>query len=75
MLLPPGRTWRNVGANIFSLVDGKKILFENDMSLFQQLRQGNPPITVVREAVAISMTADEIHEDVHEFMSKLVSMV
>ncbi len=42
LTLPPGRTWRNVGANVFSAVDGKRILFEDDNSLFQQLRAGKP---------------------------------
>ena len=33
LTLPPGRTWRNVTANVFSAVDGKRILFEDDDSL------------------------------------------
>ncbi len=75
LTLPPGKTWRNVAANVFSVVDGKRILFENDESLFQQLRNGSPPVTLVREQVALSMAADEIHEDVHHFIDKLVSLI
>ena len=30
LTLPAGRSWRNVSANIFAVVDGKRILFEND---------------------------------------------
>lgn len=75
LTLPSGRTWRNVAANVFSVVDGKRILFENDDSLFQQLRNGSPPLQLVREQVAMSMIADEIHEDVHHFIGKLVSLV
>lgn len=71
LTLPPGRTWRNVAANVFSVVDGKRILFENDDSLFQQLRNGSPSVKLVREQVALSMVADEIHEDVHHFIGKL----
>ncbi|MBI3370953.1 MAG: AAA family ATPase [Betaproteobacteria bacterium] len=71
LALPPGRTWRNVSANIFSVVDGKGILFENDDSLFHTLRQGTPAAEILRERVAGSMTGDEIHEDVHEFFAKL----
>ena len=71
LTLPPGKTWRNVSANIFSVVDGKRILFENDNSLFHQLKNGATPMLLLRERVAMSMTADEIHEDVHQFIGKL----
>jgi len=72
--LPPARTWRNVSANIFSQVNGKRILFENDNSLFHSLRQGTPSVELIRERVAAAMTADEIHEDVHGFFCKVVAM-
>lgn len=71
LTLPPGKTWRNVSANVFSVVDGKRILFENNDSLFQQLRSADTPMLLLREQVALSMTADEIHEDVHQFIGKL----
>ena len=74
LTLPPGKTWRNVTANVFSVVDGKRILFENDESLFHQLRNGSPPIELIRQDVAINMTDNEIHEDIHNFMKKLVNM-
>jgi hypothetical protein len=74
LTLPPGKTWRNVTANVFSVVDGKRILFENDDSLFQKLRNGSPSVKLIREQVAMSMVTDEIHEDVHQFISKLVSL-
>jgi len=71
LTLPPGETWRNVKANVFEVVDGKRILFENQDSLFQQLRRHSPRVELIREAVAGSMTAEEIHEDVHAFFAKL----
>ena len=71
LTLPPGRTWRQVNANIFSVVNGKKILFENADGLFQQLRAADPSVSLIRETVALTMTADEIHEDVHEFIAKM----
>ena len=71
LTLPPGRDWRNVAANVFSVVDGKRILFKDDESLFQQLRNGQPSVAPTPEQVAMSMTADEIHEDVHQFIAKL----
>jgi hypothetical protein len=74
LTLPPGRTWRSVGANVFSVVNGKRILFEDDNSLFHQLRNGSPSVELTREQIAVSMTADEIHDDVHRFIGKLVSM-
>jgi hypothetical protein len=74
LTLPPGRTWRNVTANVFSVVDGKRILFEDDNSLFQQLRNGTPSVQLVREQIAVTMLADEIHQDVHDFIDKLVRL-
>lgn len=74
LTLPPGRTWRQVNANVFSVVDGKKILFENAESLFQQLRAADPSVALIREVVALTMTRDEIHEDVHEFIGKVRSL-
>lgn len=74
LTLPPGKSWRNVSANIFSQVNGKRILFENDNSLFHTLRQGNPSMELIRESIAAAMTAEEIHEDVHGFFNKVVAM-
>lgn len=75
LTLPAGRTWRNVTANVFSVVDGKRILFEDNDSLFQTLRKASLPTTLIREKVALNMTADEIHEDVHKFLGSLASLV
>lgn len=74
LTLPSGKTWRSVAANVFSVVDGKRILFENDDALFQHIRNGSPSLTLIREQIAISMLADEIHEDVHHFLGKLAAM-
>lgn len=74
LTLPPGKAWRDVSANVFNVVDGKRILFENDDALFQTLRTGSPSVKLCREEVAMSMTADEIHEDVHQFLGKLVAL-
>ena len=75
LTLPAGRTWRDVTANIFQVVDGKRILFENDDSLFQMLRTASPSSPLIKEKVALNMTADEIHNDVHKFMGALSSLV
>ena len=73
LTLPKGKTWKNVGANIFKVLDGKRILFEDDDSLFHQLRNGSPSVQIIREEVALNMLPDEIHQDVHSFIEKMVS--
>ncbi len=74
LTLPPGKNWRNVTANVFSVVDGKRILFEDDDSLFHRLRNGTPSVKLIREQIAMSMAADEIHDDVHHFIGKLIAL-
>lgn len=74
LTLPPGKTWRTVTANIFAVLDGKRILFEDNDSLFHTMRRGEPSVEVLRERVATAMVADEIHEDVHRFFAKLMEM-
>lgn len=76
LTLPPNQTWREVKANIFQAVNGKKILFENQDSLFQRLKScqlpiQSVPIVLTREIVAANMNPDEIHEDVHQFFARL----
>lgn len=67
LTLPLGQSWRNIKANIFQVVNGKKLLFENLDSLFQHLKSYELPIQpasvleLTREIVAASMTADEVH--------------
>lgn len=75
LTLPKGKNYRYVSSNAFGAVDGKRILFKNDNSLFHTLRNGHPSIELPRERVAAVMTADEIHQDVHDFFGKLVAMV
>lgn len=77
LTLPPNQSWREVKANIFKVVNGKKILFENSDSLFQVLKAYQSPIAsfpaleLTREMVAVNMLSDEIHEDVHRFFNKV----
>lgn len=74
LTLAPGRTWRTVTANIFQVVDGKRILFEDEGALFHELKAATPAVPLIRESVAAAMTADELHEDVHVFLDKLKAM-
>jgi energy-coupling factor transporter ATP-binding protein EcfA2 len=75
LALPQGQTWRNVSANIFQVVDGKKLLFEDKHALFVKLRTGDPAVNVLREVVAGSMHTDEIHDDIHDFFKRLSKAV
>jgi hypothetical protein len=71
LTLPPGQSWRSVGANIFKVVDGKKLLFENEDSLFQKFRYHDPAVELTREIIAANMTPNEIHDEVYIFFDKL----
>jgi len=75
LTLPKGKSWRTVSANVFAVVDGKRLLFENTNSLFQRLKSHEPSLQIIREELASTMLADEIHNDVHDFIGKLKSML
>ena len=81
LTLPPSQSWKNVKANIFQVVNGKKILFENHDSLFQRLKAHKHPtltgssLELTREVIAVNMLPDEIHEDVHHFFEKLGQII
>ena len=75
LTLPSGAAWRDVKANIFRVVDGKRILFENDDSLFQLLRAAIPSAELPRDSVAANMNVDEVHEDIHQFLASLSVLV
>lgn len=75
LTLPRGKQWRTLSAQVFKDVDGKKLLFENDHSLFQRLRNNEPAVELIREVVAANMTDNEIHEDIYSFFRKLKSIV
>jgi hypothetical protein len=71
LTLPAGRTWRDVSANVFQVVDGKRILFENPDALFHQLHNLDHKLTLSREKVAAAMKPDELHANVHDLFVKL----
>ncbi|HEX3857954.1 MAG TPA: AAA family ATPase [Verrucomicrobiae bacterium] len=71
LTLPTGRTWRNIAANVFQVVDGKRILFQGQDSLFSQLHIIEPELYTSREKVAGAMKAEEIHADVLALFAKL----
>ncbi len=73
--LPKGDTWRSVKANIFKVLDGKRLLFDASDSLFHRLRECSTPVLLSRESIAAAMTSKEIHEDVHDFFLRLQKVV
>lgn len=75
LTLPKGYTWRNVKANIFKVVDGKKILFEDKDSLFHRLKAIDGQTIINRQDIASSMTENEIHQDVIDFFEFLQKTV
>jgi hypothetical protein len=74
LILPKSTNWRSLKASIFSLVDGKKLLFENEDSLFQQLKQINQDLNLNQETIAANMQKSEIHQDITDFFSKLEAL-
>ena len=72
LTLPRNATWHTVNANIFSIIDGKKILFSNPNSLFNQiLAKSNGQLKISRQNVALAMRPEEIHQDIYDFFQKL----
>jgi len=75
LTLPPGKNWVDLDSNVFKVVDGKKILFDSEDSLFNRLRSSNDELSVTREAVAAAMSVDEIHQDVRGLFDKISLLV
>ena len=71
LTIPPNKKWVDLDANVFKVVDGKKILFDSKKSLFNQLRKSNPELSLTREAVAGAMIKEEIHQDVKDLFKKI----
>lgn len=80
LTLPPQQSWQTVKANIFQVVNGKRLLFEQSDSLFQRLKaivlarstaSAGTPFLMTRETIAAHMQSSEIHQDVHQFFHRL----
>ena len=72
LFLPPNTNWKSLKANIFSIIDGKKILFENVDSLFLLIKSlDSNQLKINRSKVASSMLSEEIHTDVEQFFANL----
>lgn len=76
LTLPPNARWKTVSASIFKVLDGKKLLFENKNSLFEQIKEASRgEIRLNRSNVARNMEATEIHQDIERFFSNLERIV
>ncbi|OQY27622.1 MAG: chromosome segregation protein SMC [Candidatus Cloacimonetes bacterium 4572_55] len=80
LTLPKGFGWKNIKANIFSVVDGKEILFASPDSLFQRIKnESKSPnfdgLKINRESVARNMKKEELHSDIEEFFGKLKAVL
>jgi hypothetical protein len=72
IFLPPNSNWKNVNLLFLSSMDGKKFLFENHDSLFNQIKSiDGKELKINRSAVASAMLPEEIHEDVERFFENL----
>ncbi len=72
--LSKNRTWRNISANIFTEVNGKKILFESPDSLFQRIYKFSG-LKINREVLSNSFAAEELHQDVINLFEKMESIL
>lgn len=70
LTLPPSKTWRDLDANIFKVIDGKKILFEQSSSLFHKL-MSDFELKVNRDSIGRNLRPEELHVDVIRFFEKL----
>lgn len=76
LTLSPNTTWRNVKAQIFSVLDGKKLLFSNQDSLFHRIKGvGDRELVINRTTVAASMLEEELHQDIIDFFDFLENTV
>jgi len=74
LTLSKGKTWRNVSANIFSEVNGKRILFEQNDSLFQRIYNFSG-LKINREVISNNFLPEELHQDIVDFFNKIEDMI
>ena len=73
LTLQQGESWQTVDVDIFKRVDGKHLLFDRQKSLFNTFKT-QASISIKREDIAMQMKTDEIHNDAHDFINKLVEL-
>lgn len=76
LTLPQNSSWKELNANIFKVLDGKKLLFENEDCLFEQIKNlSNNTIKVNRLIVSSTMKETELHQDIVNLFANLVNIV
>lgn len=76
LTLPKNATWRDVKAIIFSVLDGKQLLFSDKDSLFHRIKDvGDKELIINRQTIASSMQPEELHQDIVDFFDFLVKTV
>lgn len=76
LTLSQNTTWRDVKAQIFSVLDGKKLLFSNNDSLFHRIKNvSTRELVINRQTIAASMLEEELHQDIVDFFNFLKSTV
>jgi AAA15 family ATPase/GTPase len=76
LALTEGSTWKNIQTPGFLSSDGKKYLFKNQDSLFEQIKNANNAQLIInRTEVAEAMTQEEIHDDIVLFFDNLKKIV
>jgi predicted ATPase len=76
LTLTNASSWRNIKTPGFDLADGKKLLFENQDCLFEQIKGiDDIKLKINRSNVAAAMIRDEIHEDILTFFDNLEKIV
>ena len=76
LTLPYNSTWRELNANIFKVLDGKKLLFENENCLFEQIRKLNKDdLKINRLSVSNNMKETDLHQDIVDLFENLSKIV
>jgi len=73
--LPKGRNWQKLDTHAIKSVDGKKLLFEANNSLFNKLRSIDNNLSITREGVASMMTEQEMHQDILHLFNKIETII
>ena len=72
LYVPPTYSLKNLNVTTFKVVDGKKLLFEDENCLFERIKNiSNNELKINRLTLAQNMDYNEIHQDIEEFFENL----
>ncbi|TRX40056.1 ATP-dependent nuclease [Flavobacterium restrictum] len=76
LTLPFNSTWRELNASIFKVLDGKKLLFENQNCLFEQIKKlNNDDLIINRLSVSNNMKETDLHQDIVNLFDNLSRII